>query len=236
MKQWRTTRGTAISLIKRGRSNAYLVSAAGHHIMADTGKKQPVSSLVRALEKAGAGRLDAIILTHSHYDHAENAAALKDHYRAPVIVHRNDAAYLEEGDSPIPRGSLAVTRLLTDSVGAIIQPHLRYDPVHPDVLADERLELSDFGIPGYLLHTPGHSEGSCSLIIDEEIAVAGDALMGVYPGSIFIPFADDIPEMVRSWKKLLETGCRLFLPGHGGAVASALVEREYERYRKKFGL
>ena len=66
-----------------------------------------------------------------------------------------------------------------------------------------------------IMHTPGHTSGSVSVIIDDEIALVGDTMFGIFRSSVFPPFADNIPELIRSWKSLLETECSLFLPSHG---------------------
>ena len=94
---------------------------------------------------------------------------------------------------------------------------------------DQYLNLQDFGFNGYILHTPGHSPGSQSIIVDNEIALVGDAMFGVFPGSIFPPFADNEEELITSWGKLIQTGCRLFLPSHGTADKSDLLKIEYQK-------
>jgi glyoxylase-like metal-dependent hydrolase (beta-lactamase superfamily II) len=68
-----------------------------------------------------------------------------------------------------------------------------------------------------LMHTPGHTKGCLSVIVDNELAIVGDAMFGVFPGSIFPPYGNDVRQMVESWEKLLETSCRLFIPAHGSA-------------------
>lgn len=233
MKQWITARGTMVWRVGTRRSNAYLIVRGEHCVLIDTGTKRPLGRLVQAFARCHVDALDAIILTHSHYDHAGNVAALKRFFHAPVVIQRQEAAFLASGDSPIPRGSIAPTRLLTSLFSRMVQPLLRYDGVTCEHCIDDRFDLGVFGIEGYLMHTPGHSSGSMSAIIDGEIALVGDAMMGVYPGSIFIPFADDIPEMVRSWQRLLETHCRLFLPAHGNAIPADLVHREIDRQRRR---
>ncbi len=68
-----------------------------------------------------------------------------------------------------------------------------------------------------------------SLIVDDEIAIVGDAMFGIFPGSIFPPFGDDKLQITQSWKLLLETGCRLFLPAHGTANSREQVEKSVRR-------
>ena len=65
------------------------------------------------------------------------------------------------------------------------------------------------------------------VIVDNEIALVGDAMIGKFPGSIFPPFADNVPVLVSSWGKLLRTGSLLFLPSHGTQNNRRLVEKCY---------
>lgn len=54
-------------------------------------------------------------------------------------------------------------------------------------------------------------------------------VFGVFPGSIFPPFADNEGLMVESWKKLLDTGCKIFLPAHGSERSRELVQKQYDK-------
>jgi len=63
--------------------------------------------------------------------------------------------------------------------------------------------------------------------VDDEIALVGDTLFGVLPRSVWPPFADDPARMVQSWGQLLETPCRLFLPGHGREIGRERLGRNF---------
>jgi glyoxylase-like metal-dependent hydrolase (beta-lactamase superfamily II) len=80
-----------------------------------------------------------------------------------------------------------------------------------------------------ITHTPGHSPGGATIIIDEAFAVAGDSVIGTIPGSPFPPFSDDVDELMRSWKKLLSTGCQIFLPGYGKPISREQLVAEYDK-------
>ena len=47
------------------------------------------------------------------------------------------------------------------------------------------------------------------------------------------PFADDVGQLVESWRHLLETECRVFLPGHGKAIERRLLEKCFEKRRRR---
>lgn len=228
MMSWETRNSQLVRRVLGGRSNVFLLTSGSARVLVDTGRRSRWLDLRNALGRAGVDRLDALILTHTHFDHAENARGLRDTFGAKVMVHESEAGCLERGDSPLPAGCVLLTRIFTRGLRGVIGPRFRYDGCGVDVAVQDRLDLSPWGIDGYLLHTPGHCRGAMSLILDDEIALVGDAMVNAGPWSVFPPFADDVPQLLESWRRLLDTGCRLFLPGHGRAIERALLEKRYE--------
>lgn len=228
MRSWRTACGTVITRLLAGRSNVFLVSREGRNVLVDTGPAWRWKKLQRRLRRLGVASLDALLLTHSHFDHAGSAARLQREFAAPVIVHRAEADALAAGESVLPEGTNRFARFLVARLRHLAAGRARCAPCRADVLAGERLDLREYGIGAYALHTPGHTPGSQSVIVDDEIALVGDAMFGVFPGSAFPPFATDADQLVASWGRLLETGGRLFLPSHGWANPRRLLERDYK--------
>ncbi|MBS3816479.1 MAG: hypothetical protein KGY76_02825 [Candidatus Thermoplasmatota archaeon] len=67
-------------------------------------------------------------------------------------------------------------------------------------------DLSELGIEGEILHTPGHTPGSISIVLNTSEAVVGDLVMGgtLSPSKPVRPiFAYDLEEVEKSLKKLL---------------------------------
>lgn len=232
MKTWHTKSGARIARVLAGRSCVYLLSQGGRDVLVDTSPASRWRTLDRKLKKAGVSRLAALVLTHAHYDHAGSAARLQAEYGAAVIVQRAEAAALARGESVLPDGTGRLTRFLVRRLRGWA-PRLASPPCRADVLAGERLDLREYGIGAYALHTPGHSPGSQSVIVGGEIALVGDAMFGVFPWTAFPPFACDAGMLVESWGKLLDTGCRLFLPAHGTENSRALVEKDYNERTSK---
>jgi hydroxyacylglutathione hydrolase len=232
MNMW-TTNSCTIYQILKGRSNSFLINQENNYILTDTGRKNSRKELSGKLNKIlGEDKLSCLILTHTHFDHVENAASIKEKYGTKLIVHKSEAEYLKQGNAPLPKGTNLAAGFIVDILGKGMQSKYNYEPVVPDIIVEEKYELSSFGFDAYIIHTPGHSIGSISIIIDEEVAIVGDTLHGVFPNSAYPPFADNPKIMVESWNKLLETGCELFLPGHGKAVSRKLLEKQYEKHKK----
>jgi len=229
MKTWQAGNGIVVHRLLGGRSNAFLIRDGNRTCMVDGGRNYRRKALLARLHKAGIANIDYLILTHTHYDHAENAAFLKERFGLKIVVHESEAALLEAGANPAIEGTISPTRLFIFLIRRWLQQLLRYPPAKPDILVDGPFDLALLGIRGYVLPTPGHSEGSISVIAGE-VALAGDAVFGMFPGSVFPPFGQDIPRMVESWGLLAATGCQTFLPGHGRARSLELLTREYTKY------
>ena len=229
MRTWKTQSGYTITQVIGGRCNVYLLSNGGKYLLVDTNRKKYRTKLLQNLDKLKIRRIDALILTHTHFDHVENAAFIQKEFGAQVIVHTSEAKFLQDGNTPLPPGTIPPTKLMMFLLAKRVQSHFAYEPCMADIQADDGFSLRPFGFDARLMHTPGQSCGMISVIVEDEIALVGDAMMGVYPNSIFVPFAEDADQLTMSWGKLLTTPCVLFLPGHGAPISRALVEQCYFR-------
>lgn len=212
-REWTTKSGIRIIKIIGGRSNVFLISDNRITVLIDTSSGFNRKILLKRLKNLEIRTIDYLVLTHSHFDHAANAFMLKERFGARVVIHKSEAEYLESGDSPMPEGTNAFSAWLVRNFSQKLVKIVRYTSCPADILVNDTLNLTSTGIA--IIHTPGHTIGSLSVIVDQEIALVGDTLFGIFPGSCFPPFADDAGTLMNSWKILLKTGCGLFLPSHG---------------------
>ena len=85
-------------------------------------------------------------------------------------------------------------------------------------LDDNPYSLDEFQIDGKIIHTPGHTAGSISLLLDSGEAFVGDLAMSGFPrlsGPGPFVLGDDLKTMKRSWQSLLDEGARRIYPSHG---------------------
>lgn len=211
-------------------ANAYLVRGE-KTVIVDTGAPGSASRILRALAQAGTAQEDVslILLTHAHSDHAGSAGELRAILGAPVAVHAADAAMLQRGDNGrfIPVGWEAKM-----SQRFVDKP---FPGLAADILIDESTDLRPYGIDGRLLHTPGHSPGSVTLLLPEGEAIAGDILRGGIMGGMmlsgrpsypyFLYNLDDKVELRHSLRKVLDAGAQRLYVGHGGPMARGNVAR-----------
>ncbi len=227
MKKWKTKNGYNIIRILSGRSNVFLLTNNQIIVLIDTCSAAYRNKLDKRLRSSGINRIDYLILSHSHYDHADNASMIRSDYKAKVIIHREESGNLTSGKGVIPRGTNPYTRFLTDNFGRLFASR-RFETCSYDILIDDYYSMKDWGFNACIIHTPGHTPGSISVIVDDEVAIVGDAMFGIFRNSVFPPFGWDEKQLVQSWGRLLKTGCKVFLPSHGSENSRELVKKDYE--------
>jgi len=208
-------------------TNWYVLEAGGRLTLLDAGLPGDWSRFVSALARLGhaPSDIDAVLITHHHPDHAGNAEHLRSSYQSRVLSHPADAAYLR-GERRLRR--TAVARFLWHPWYAAYMLHLLANGVtRTPALA----KLDDMGdgevldVPGAprVLHAPGHTAGSCALLLeDRSILFTGDALVTLDmtrgrtgPRIIRGPHTEDADLALESLGVLAATNAATVLPGHG---------------------
>lgn len=231
-----TKNGYEFYLILNKCCNVFFLTNGKTNIIIDSNRKKNRKLLNNSFSKFGIIKVDYLFLTHSHFDHVENARYIKNKFNAKVIIHKSEANLLSDGYTPLPEGTVLPTKLIIKLIGKRIQHRFEYEPCVPDITFEEKFDLNDYGYNGFLLHTPGHTSGSSCLILDDEICVAGDSMFGIFRNSIFPPYANDVKQLVLSWNKLLDTKCKLFIPSHGTPRTREVVQKCFREKAKKLGL
>jgi len=219
-----------IETIKLFVANVFLVRGE-KNVLVDTGRAGNEGAILAALAKKGVqpGDLDLILLTHGHGDHAGSAKALREKTGAPIAVHAGDVGMLQRGrnDANVPIG--LESRLLHPFFD------MRFASTEPDIVLQADDDLRQHGLDADLLHTPGHTKGSISLLFENGESIIGDVLRGgMMTGLIFskrpnypyvLPTHDHMTEVHASIQRLLDTNVKTLYVGHGGPLSAADVER-----------
>ena len=143
----------------------------------------------------------AILLTHGHFDHILAAAPLREHYHIDIYCHEEENPLLED---PLMNSS------------ALFDSRHPYS-LSPDHTLKDGDELTLAGFPFRVLHTPGHTAGSCCFYFPEEgILFSGDTLFYGSYGRTDLPTGDD-RQMEASVNRLLDElpPKTTVFPGHG---------------------
>lgn len=214
-----------------GKTTAYVVEGNSGSVLVDAGTRGKSDRILDVLRGTAHGieGLGAVVLTHTHSDHTGSLAEVCSRLSVDVLVHEAEAESLRRGYTPLPRGTSIVPKLIAIAAATASPGVGRYAAVAPTETVGEWYDLSRYGVGGRVVHTPGHTAGSMSIVLDAGAALVGDTLFHFLPWSVYPPFADDPDTLLQSWQLLLDSGAEVFYPAHGGPVPRARLETELRR-------
>lgn len=148
-------------------TNCYIVSNKNKEcLIFDPGEEG--ARLVKELRAKGL-KPQAILLTHTHFDHIGAVDAIREVFDVPLYVHEQEVKWLAD---PMKNGSGKYAELPNYIVAPPAEEHI--------LRAEGPLVIGDFTFD--VVHTPGHSPGSVSFLFKEDgFAIVGDTL---FEGSI----------------------------------------------------
>jgi glyoxylase-like metal-dependent hydrolase (beta-lactamase superfamily II) len=181
--------------------NVYILRLAGatRAVLIDPGEEP--DRLLHAIDDLGV-QIEAILITHCHFDHIGAVAPLARATGAPVYCPEVERPVLEDIRLGTPPG---------------FGPFENYVPEHT-LAGGESLSIAELDME--VLLTPGHSPGHLTFSLPAHAAiVSGDVLFEGSIGRTDLPFADH-PTLERSLARLVETFPpeTTVYPGHMGVT------------------
>jgi ribonuclease/clavin/mitogillin len=176
--------------------NFWVIGSGGSRIIVDLGWPGGMGQLLANLKRMDVPlrEIRYALATHYHIDHAGCAQDLK-RAGVPLLVLETQAGW-------IPR------------MKRFTKPQDNYTEItlHDNVditFAESRDRLARIGIAGEIVPTPGHSDDSVTLVLDEGAAFTGDLTpMALAP-------AERADTLAASWRRLRDLGVTTIYPGHG---------------------
>lgn len=179
-------------------TNTYLVYENGSCAVIDPGYEP--DTILDTIDQLGL-KLEAILLTHGHFDHVGAVRQIAADTGCKVYIHGAEAS---------------------------MPPMLTAGPLYYTDTYAEGDEITVAGIPFHVLHTPGHTPGSVCLVTGEHM-FSGDTLFEGSCGRIDLP-GGSVKQMRASLARLASLEGNLWVyPGHGGATCLR-DEKKYNPY------
>ena len=155
-----------------GMARAYLVENQRGLLLVDAGSPGQGGRVQHLMGELGRDDLRLIFITHAHLDHYGSAAALRRATGAPVAIHRQDARAMHSGETPL--GAVRGRGVIIKRLLPVLMPLFGLEPTPADLILEDNQDLREFGFPATVIHTPGHTPGSCCLLLEGRYAFAGD--------------------------------------------------------------
>lgn len=178
-------------------TNGYVIYEEKKALVIDPGGD--FEKLHKFLQEKGLG-VEAILLTHAHFDHIGALETTRNHYEAPVYLHLEESDWLSD---PAKNGS----------------EWFGMDPISasdPDFLLEAgEQKIGSFSFEAR--HVPGHSPGSVALVFrNERFTIAGDTLFRGGIGRTDLPGGDheQLLDAILEELLTLRDDMRIY-PGHG---------------------
>lgn len=162
-----------IKMIKGGTDNCYLVVNGKDAILFDT-SSGPARDKV--LEECSKYNLRLVVLSHTHFDHAENAAAVCERFDVPVAYHEADDELFDSYDAQ-PLKSYGLVGFVVLKLSLAQLRKTKVTRPKKCFFVKEGDTFAEYGFPDVkVVELPGHTKGSIGLLVPDSALLAGDAL------------------------------------------------------------
>lgn len=186
-----------VTELRYSNTNTYLVKGEAGVLLFDTGWAGTFGQFTKVLGERNeqAQRIDCLFVSHFHPDHMGIAQEIAD-LGVTMVVLEEQRDFIHSADSVFAK-----------------DPKTSFVPIRDEEVTllaaeDSRQFLGRLGIAGEILYTPGHSDDSITLWLDEGIALVGD-LNPLYE----LPMHQGT-QIAESWERVLARKPKKIYYGH----------------------
>ena len=196
--------------IKCKTDNCYIVESNGNAVLVDTGSGESYNTVLNECRKYN---LRLIVLTHVHFDHAENAAKLSKEFDIPVAFNKADEELFDNYMAQ-PLISYGIVGRVVLGLSLKVLRDTKVEKPEKIVYIIEGDTLSSYGIDAKIIGLPGHTKGSIGIDVEGKSLLVGDALdnwISPATGHLY----SNMDDLKNSAGKVMALGDRTLYYGHG---------------------
>jgi len=183
-------------------TNMYLIVNDRKGIVIDPGFIESEQDKIIKVLRKECDAVPDIILTHCHFDHITGCSLLKQEFKSKIYCHRLDREKLRD---PEKSGALFLG--------------VKGARIAADELLDGGEELSLLNLKFRIIHTPGHTQGSISILVEDRYLFSGDTIFKDSIGRYDLDdgcYEDEISSITS--RILVLPDDTVIYPGHGAAT------------------
>lgn len=214
-----------------GESHLFLSENSG--VLVDSGFAFGAGKSVAALRQALAGRrLEYILLSHSHYDHAGGSAVIREHFPAARVAASRHAKEILEKDSA-RKTMRALDEMAARNAGAPVDNE-SIDRLSVDLVVSESDVVRVDGMSIRVIDSPGHTRCSLSFHFLEEDVLAASETAGVAPRfpKVSSAFVNSYSMALDSIDRLARIRAKHVLVPHLGVISGDDAATYFARARQ----
>lgn len=186
-----------LTKLKYGNTNIYLLRGTSGNLLVDTDWAGTLPAFFKAIKEQNlqVGDISFVLSTHYHPDHMGITTELTE-YGVQLVIIDVQLPHVHFSDSIYAKEKNRCYKPIDESRAKILS------------CSESRGFLASVGISGEIIHTPGHSEDSISVLLDDGTAIVGD----LPPYSALGAMDDET--VLNSYKSILSRGVTELHYGH----------------------
>ena len=186
--------------------NVYIIYSGSEWIMIDIGYEDTVDEIVELIRQLDfpLSKCNTLIATHADADHIQGLAKAKQILKTTVSAHPLAADPLENGDKLMTYAEIAAQNIHMEMPPVKVDQHIN----DGDTIKVDDLELE-------VWHTPGHTNSQLAFRLKNLLFSGDNIYRDGCVGAIDAHHGSNIPDFIRSLKRIRESDVEWLLPSHG---------------------
>jgi hydroxyacylglutathione hydrolase len=186
--------------------NVYLIDGGSEFVLIDIGYLDTVEEIVDLIRRMdfNLSTCKMVIATHADADHIQGLARSKELLKTQVAAHPLTVEPLESGDEILTYATIKAQDF------AIPMPRCKIDVT---INEGEVIAVGDLRLDVW--HTPGHTAGQLSFKMGNLLFSGDNIYKDSCVGVIDAHHGSNIPDYIRSLKRILADDSEILLPSHG---------------------
>ncbi|MFM7098487.1 MAG: MBL fold metallo-hydrolase [Gemmataceae bacterium] len=186
--------------------NVYLIDGGSEFILIDIGFEDSLDTIVDILRKMdfNLSNCKMIIATHADADHIQGASKAKELLRTKIAAHPASVEPIETADEIVTYATIKAQGI------KIPMPKCKVDVVLNE---GDKIQVGDKTLEVW--HTPGHTQGQLSFKMGNLLFSGDNIYKDGCVGVIDAHHGSNIPDFIKSLKRILADDSQFLLPSHG---------------------